>query len=105
MKKILLLSLMLTASHTFANSVENELLSAQTAYRKALHDYNQFDLKISTLQSNLNAAEARLSAAQGETERLRAELQQTNEAKQQQSNLLQTAGERLDNAWRAARGN
>lgn len=86
-------------------SAEDELLSAQTAFKELLGKYNSSNSTISSLQSQLSSAEKRLTDAQNETNSLRQQLQQAQSDAQNYQSQMQQAGERLDAAWQAVHGN
>ena len=105
MKKILItLSALLVASAASADSAEDALLSAQSAYRTVLKAQNSNDGRIISLQTDLADAQRRAQKAQADIERLQKELDEASARKSEQASALQQAGQRLDAAWQAVYG-
>ncbi|UOO81847.1 hypothetical protein LVJ83_13230 [Uruburuella testudinis] len=101
MKQIIILALAIS-SFAYAAPAD-ELLGAQAAFRQALSAQNSSGSKITSLQTDLAAAQSRLQQAQADVTRLEGELQTEQAAKAQHDAALQAAGERLNAAWSAAR--
>lgn len=86
-----------------AGAIGDELLSAQAAYRQAVHTQNRNGNTIANLQAKLADAEKRKQQADADISRYRTELQQASEAKTGTDSATQAAGQRLNAAWQAAR--
>ena len=87
-----------------ADSAEDNLMNARSAYRAALKQQTGNDSKIISLQSDLEDAQYRLQKAQADIVRLQGELQAAMNVKSQQAETLRQAGQQLDSAWGAVYG-
>ncbi len=83
---------------------EAQLLSAQLAYQQALKAHTSQQGQLTDLQQRLNAAKQRLVEAQSNVQRLEGEVGTAQSAQTQADSALQTAGQQLDAAWAAVKG-
>lgn len=104
MKKILCMMLLGVACTAWASEADDRLLGAQTVYRTLLQNQNKQDSKIAGMQSDLEDARRRLQTAQADIARLESEIAQELSLKSSQIEVLQQAGQRLDEAWNAVYG-
>ncbi|QEY25136.1 hypothetical protein [Neisseria zalophi] len=102
MKKRMALALLLSSPFVLADSVNDELYSAQAAYRTALRAQSSSSGRVATLQTDIAAAQARIQQAQADIARMQQELQEETAKKAQADSALQAAGQRLNAAWQAA---
>lgn len=102
--KLIALILMGVSLNAAADSAEDNLMNARSAYRTALKQQTGNDSKIISLQSDLEDAQYRLQKAQADIVRLQGELQVAMNVKSQQAETLKQAGQRLDAAWSAVYG-
>ena len=102
--KLIALILMGVSLNAAADSAEDNLMNARSAYRTALKQQTGNDSKIISLQSDLEDAQYRLQKAQADIVRLQGELQAAMNVKSQQAETLKQAGQRLDAAWSAVYG-
>ncbi len=102
--KLIALILMGFSLNAAADSAEDNLMNARSAYRTALKQQTGNDSKIISLQSDLEDAQYRLQKAQADIVRLQGELQAAMNVKSQQAETLKQAGQRLDAAWSAVYG-
>lgn len=107
MRKIVLLGVAMTALTTaaWANAVDDELLSAQAAFRLALKTQGEYEQKVLSLREQLNQAQQRKAATEADVNRLSQQLNEVQQQKVSSDDALKQVGERLDAAWKAARGN
>ena len=104
-KKLIALILMGVSLNAAADSAEDNLMNARSAYRAALKQQTGNDSKIISLQSDLEEdAQYRLQKAQADIVRLQGELQAAMNVKSQQAETLRQAGQQLDSAWGAVYG-
>ena len=103
MKTYFILTVLLSSTFAIA-SPQDELLSAQQAFRQALTNQNPSHSKMQALQSQLAEAQQRKMSADADFEKLTALFNEAQQQKQNHDALLQQAGERLNAAWQAARG-
>lgn len=97
--KLIALILMGVSLNAAADSAEDNLMNARSAYRTALKQQTGNDSKIISLQSDLEDAQYRLQKAQADIVRLQGELQAAMNVKSQQAETLKQAGQQLDAAW------
>lgn len=102
--KLIALILMGVSLNAAADSIEDNLMNARSAYRTALKQQTGNDSKIISLQSDLEDAQYRLQKAQADIVRLQGELQAAMNVKSQQAETLKQAGQQLDAAWGAVYG-
>ena len=102
--KLIALILMGVSLNAAADSAEDNLMNARSAYRTALKQQTGNDSKIISLQSDLEDAQYRLQKAQADIVRLQGELQAAMNVKSQQAETLKQAGKQLDAAWGAVYG-
>ena len=102
--KLIALILMGVSLNAAADSAEDNLMNARSAYRTALKQQTGNDSKIISLQSDLEDAQYRLQKAQADIVRLQGELQAAMNVKSQQAETLEQAGQQLDAAWGAVYG-
>ena len=102
--KLIALILIGVSLNAAADSAEDNLMNARSAYRAALKQQTGNDSKIISLQSDLESAQRRLQAAQSDIDRLKGEIQTALAQKEQQNAKLQQAGQMLDAAWNAVYG-
>ena len=102
--KLIALILMGVSLNAAADSAEDNLMNARSAYRTALKQQTGNDSKIISLQSDLEDAQYRLQKAQADIVRLQGELQAAMNVKSQQAETLKQAGQQLDAAWCAVYG-
>ena len=102
--KLIALILMGVSLNAAADSAEDNLMNARSAYRTALKQQTGNDSKIISLQSDLEDAQYRLQKAQADIVRLQGELQAAMNVKSQQAETLRQAGQQLDSAWGAVYG-
>ena len=102
--KLIALILVGVSLNVAADSVEDNLMNARSAYRAALKQQTGNDSKIISLQSDLEDAQYRLQKAQADIVRLQGELQAAMNVKSQQAETLRQAGQQLDSAWGAVYG-
>ena len=103
MKTYFILTVLLSSTFAIA-SPQDELLSAQQAFRQALTNQNTSHSKMQALQSQLADAQQRKMSADADFEKLTALFNEAQQQKQNHDALLQQAGERLNAAWQEARG-
>ena len=100
--KLIALILIGVSLNAAADSAEDNLMNARSAYRAALKQQTGNDSKIISLQSDLEEdAQYRLQKAQADIVRLQGELQAAMNVKSQQAETLRQAGQQLDSAWGA----
>lgn len=103
--KLIALILIGVSLNAAADSAEDNLMNARSAYRAALKQQTGNDSKIISLQSDLEEdAQYRLQKAQADIVRLQGELQAAMNVKSQQAETLRQAGQQLDSAWGAVYG-
>ena len=102
--KLIALILVGVSLNAAADSAEDNLMNARSAYRAALKQQTGNDSKIISLQSDLEDAQYRLQKAQADIVRLQGELQAAMNVKSQQAEILRQAGQQLDSAWGAVYG-
>ena len=102
--KLIALILIGVSLNAAADSAEDNLMNARSAYRAALKQQTGNDSKIISLQSDLEDAQYRLQKAQADIVRLQGELQAAMNVKSQQAETLRQAGQQLDVAWGAVYG-
>ena len=102
--KLIALILVGVSLNVAADSAEDNLMNARSAYRAALKQQTGNDSKIISLQSDLEDAQSRLQKAQADIVRLQGELQAAMNVKSQQAETLRQAGQQLDSAWGAVYG-
>ena len=102
--KLIALILMGVSLNAAADSAEDNLMNARSAYRTALKQQTGNDSKIISLQSDLEDAQYRLQKAQADIVRLQGELQAAMNVKSQQAETLKQAEQQLDAAWGAVYG-
>ena len=102
--KLIALILIGVSLNAAADSAEDNLMNARSAYRAALKQQTGNDSKIISLQSDLEDAQYRLQKAQADIVRLQRELQAAMNVKSQQAETLRQAGQQLDSAWGAVYG-
>ncbi|MBF1285731.1 hypothetical protein [Neisseria sp. HMSC064E01] len=102
--KLIALILIGVSLNAAADSAEDNLMNARSAYRAALKQQTGNDSKIISLQSDLEDAQYRLQKAQADIVRLQGELQAAMNVKSQQAETLRQAGQQLDSAWGAVYG-
>ena len=102
--KLIALILVGVSLNAAADSAEDNLMNARSAYRAALKQQTGNDSKIISLQSDLEDAQYRLQKAQADIVRLQGELQAAINVKSQQAETLRQAGQQLDSAWGAVYG-
>ncbi|WP_274585772.1 hypothetical protein V6667_09650 [Neisseria leonii] len=85
-------------------AAEGDLISAQAAFRQALAVQNTDDARMVKLQTDLAAAQKRKADADADIGRLNAELEAAKQQKAANDEILKQAGERLNRAWQAAKG-
>ena len=102
--KLIALILVGVSLNAAADSAEDNLMNARSAYRTALKQQTGNDSKIISLQSDLEDAQYRLQKAQADIVRLQGELQAAMNVKSQQAETLKQAGQQLDAAWSAVYG-
>ena len=102
--KLIALILMGVSLNAAADSAEDNLMNARSAYRAALKQQTGNDSKIISLQSDLEDTQYRLQKAQADIVRLQGELQAAMNVKSQQAETLRQAGQQLDSAWGAVYG-
>ena len=102
--KLIALILIGVSLNAVADSAEDNLMNARSAYRAALKQQTGNDSKIISLQSDLEDAQYRLQKAQADIVRLQGELQAAMNVKSQQAETLRQAGQQLDSAWGAVYG-
>ncbi len=102
--KLIALILVGVSLNVAADSAEDNLMNARSAYRAALKQQTGNDSKIISLQSDLEDAQYRLQKAQADIVRLQGELQAAMNVKSQQAETLRQAGQQLDSAWGAVYG-
>ena len=102
--KLITLILIGVSLNAVADSAEDNLMNARSAYRAALKQQTGNDSKIISLQSDLEDAQYRLQKAQADIVRLQGELQAAMNVKSQQTETLRQAGQQLDAAWGAEYG-
>ena len=103
-KKLIALILVGVSLNAAADSAEDNLMNARSAYRTALKQQTGNDSKIISLQSDLEDAQYRLQKAQADIVRLQGELQAAMNVKSQQAETLKQAGQQHDAAWSAVYG-
>ncbi|EGV35157.1 hypothetical protein [Neisseria weaveri] len=103
LKTLSALCLCAAAASAFASAPEDELLSAQAAYRDTLKAQTHNSRRIASLQAELEQAKIRLQSAQADISRLETELQNETAEQSRHNSALQAAGARLDAAWKASR--
>ena len=102
--KLIALILIGVSLNAAADTAEDNLMNARSAYRAALKQQTVNDSKIISLQSDLEDAQYRLQKAQADIVRLQGELQAAMNVKSQQAETLRQAGQQLDSAWGAVYG-
>ena len=103
--KLIALILIGVSLNAAADSAEDNLMNARSAYRATLKQQTGNDSKIISLQSDLEEdAQYRLQKAQADIVRLQGELQAAMNVKSQQAETLRQAGQQLDSAWGAVYG-
>jgi putative periplasmic protein len=102
--KLIALILIGVSLNAAADTAEDNLMNARSAYRAALKQQTGNDSKIISLQSDLEDAQYRLQKAQADIVRLQGELQAAMNVKSQQAETLRQAGQQLDSAWGAVYG-
>ena len=102
--KLIALILIGVSLNAAADSAEDNLMNARSAYRAVLKQQTGNDSKIISLQSDLEDAQYRLQKAQADIVRLQGELQAAMNVKSQQAETLRQAGQQLDSAWGAVYG-
>ena len=103
--KLIALILIGVSLNAAADSAEDNLMNARSAYRAVLKQQTGNDSKIISLQSDLEEdAQYRLQKAQADIVRLQGELQAAMNVKSQQAETLRQAGQQLDSAWGAVYG-
>lgn len=101
MKKTAALFCLLAAPFALADSINDELMSAQAAYRDALKVQNHSGGRIASLQSGIAFEQKRIKQAEADIAKMQAQLQEETARKAQADSALQAAGARLDAAWQA----
>ena len=102
--KLIALILVGVSLNAAADSAEDNLMNARSAYRAVLKQQTGNDSKIISLQSDLEDAQYRLQKAQADIVRLQGELQAAMNVKSQQAETWRQAGQQLDAAWGAVYG-
>ena len=102
--KLIALILIGVSLNAAADTAEDNLMNARSAYRAALKQQTGNDSKIISLQSDLEDTQYRLQKAQADIVRLQGELQAAMNVKSQQAETLRQAGQQLDSAWGAVYG-
>ena len=102
--KLIALILIGVSLNAAADTAEDNLMNARSAYRAALKQQTGNDSKIISLQSDLEDAQSRLQKAHADIVRLQGELQAAMNVKSQQAETLRQAGQQLDSAWGAVYG-
>lgn len=107
MKKIsIVLSVLLSwSAGVFAegDTPNQELLSAQIAYRQALQEYSNHQERLAELETQAEQIRRRLQQAQSELQNIEQKISEAKSAQENANNTLQVAGERLDKIWSASR--
>ncbi|MBR6027266.1 MAG: hypothetical protein IK065_06710 [Neisseriaceae bacterium] len=107
MKKIsiALCVFLLGSANVFAegDKPNQELLSAQIAYRQALQEYSNQQEKLLELESQAEQIRRRVQQAQAELQSIEQKINEAKSIQENANNTLQAAGERLDKIWSSSR--